>query len=240
MENQDMLANFMAEMKVSNESLRADMLTNNNTIINNMNKSNEAINDKFESLQAINAATREELLQKIDMRSRASSRASSRATSPTQVMAKLHAKLPELGNPAVVETPHMDYSNVQVSMTDIFKDKEDADNFAEENRGRERRRPAVNQRENTHSLRETFHAINRPGNPVIKETFTRTTPENKAYLEGPLTLDKCLTFERDMLDFQQKYNVEVRYTNYVAQDLKYELRARFCGTNRERMVQDCA
>ena len=119
-----MLANFMAEMKVSNESLRADMLTNNNTIINNMNKSNEAINDKFESLQAINAATREELLQKIDMRSRASSRASSRATSPTQVMAKLHAKLPELSNPAVVETPHMDYSNVQVSMTDIFKDKE--------------------------------------------------------------------------------------------------------------------
>jgi hypothetical protein len=75
MENQDMLANFMAEMKVSNESLRADMLTNNNTIINNMNKSNEAINDKFESLQAINAATREELLQKIDMRYRASSRA---------------------------------------------------------------------------------------------------------------------------------------------------------------------
>ena len=200
---------------------------NNNTIINNMNKSNEAINDKFESLQAINAATREELLQKINMRFRASSRASSRETSPTQVMAKLHAKLPELSNPAVVETPHMDYSNVQVSMTDIFKDKEDADNFAEENRGRERRRPAVNQRENTHSLRETFHAINRPGNPVIKETFTRTTPENKAYLEGPLTLDKCLTFERDMLDFQQKYNVEVRYTNYVAQDLKYELRARF-------------
>ena len=108
-----------------------------------MNKSNEAIeaieaiNDKFKSLQAINAATREELLQKINMRSRASSRASSRATSPTQVMAKLHAKLPELGNPAVVETPHMDYSNAQVSMTDIFKDKEDADNFAEENRGRE-------------------------------------------------------------------------------------------------------
>ena len=30
-----------------------------------------------------------------------------------------------------------------------------------------------------------------------------------------------------MLDFQQKYYVEVRYTNYIAQDLKYELRARF-------------
>ena len=30
-----------------------------------------------------------------------------------------------------------------------------------------------------------------------------------------------------MLDFQQKYNVEVRYTNYVDADLKYEIRARF-------------
>jgi len=34
-------------------------------------------------------------------------------------------------------------------------------------------------------------------------------------------------FERDMLDLQQKYNVEVRYTNYVDSDLKYEMRARF-------------
>ena len=53
----------------------------------------------------------------------------------------------------------------------------------------------------------------------MKETFTRTTPENKAHLSSPLTLEKCLTFERDMLDFQQKYNVEVRYTNYVDTDL---------------------
>ena len=30
-----------------------------------------------------------------------------------------------------------------------------------------------------------------------------------------------------MLDFQQKYNVEVRYTNYVDADLKYVIRARF-------------
>jgi len=30
-----------------------------------------------------------------------------------------------------------------------------------------------------------------------------------------------------MLDFQQKYNVELRYTNYVSTDLKYEIKARF-------------
>ena len=61
----------------------------------------------------------------------------------------------------------------------------------------------------------------------MKETVTRTTPENRAHLSSPLTLEKCLTFKRDMLDFQQNYNVEVRYTNYVDTDLKYEIRARF-------------
>ena len=84
-----------------------------------MNKNMNKINDRVESLQAERLATREELLARIDTRSRASSRASSRETSPTQVMAKLHAKMPELSNPAVVETSHMDYSNVQVSMTGV-------------------------------------------------------------------------------------------------------------------------
>ena len=59
----------------------------NNNINNNindmnkhMNKSNkaiEAIKEKFESLQVVNAATREGLLQKFDMRYKASSRATS-------------------------------------------------------------------------------------------------------------------------------------------------------------------
>ena len=89
-----------------------------------------------------------------------------------------------------------------MSMTEIFRDAKAADDFAEENKGREKRE-------------RNFAAINRPGNPVMKGTFTRTTPE------------KCLTFERDMLDFQQKYNVEVRYTNYVDTDLKYKIRDRF-------------
>ena len=30
-----------------------------------------------------------------------------------------------------------------------------------------------------------------------------------------------------MLDFQQKFNVEVRYTNYADTDLKYKTKARF-------------
>ena len=104
-----------------------------------------------------------------------------------------------------------------------------ADDFAEVNKGHEmrERKPAIYQRDNTISRRETFATINKPGNPVMKETFTRTTPENKAHLSSPLTLEKYLTFEHDMLDFHQKYYVEVRYTNYVNTDLKYEIRARF-------------
>ena len=102
----------------------------------------------------------------------------------------------------------------------------DRDDFEEQNKLRDKRKPAVNKHD-TISSRETFAAINRPGNPVMKETFTRTTPDNKARLSSPLTLEKCLIFIRGMLDFQQKYNVEVRYTNYVDADLKYEIRARF-------------
>jgi hypothetical protein len=65
----------------------------------------------------------------------------------------------------------------------------------------------------------------------MKEPFTRKTTDNKAHLSNLLTLEKCLAFERDMLDFQQKferdmldfqqkYNVEAHYTNYVDSDLK--------------------
>jgi hypothetical protein len=82
--------------------------------------------------------------------------------------------------------PRGQYPDVQVYMTEIFWDAKAADDFAEENKGQEKRerKPAVYQRDNTISRRETFAAINRPGNPVMKETFTRTTPENKAHLRA--------------------------------------------------------
>ena len=115
----------------------------------------------------------------------------------------------------------MEYSDVAVSMTEIFE---------EVNRLHDKRKPAV---------RETFAAINRPGNPVMKEMFTQTTPDNKAHLSSPLTLKKCLTFERGMLDFQQKCNVE-RYTNYADTDLKYETKAKFglTGSDFNELSQD--
>ena len=50
-----------------------------------------------------------------------------------------------------------------------------------------------------------------------REQFTRTTPLCK----------KCLTFQKDVLDFQNKFNVAVRLTSYLTDDLKAEMKARF-------------
>ena len=202
-------------------SIRDDM----SSIKDDMNSNNDMVNARFESLQeriasragsrAVNRlngslqaegiATREELLARIDTKSRMSCKASSRATSPHQVAARLQElseKLPEHKMP--LETPRMEYSDVPVSMTEIFANKQAADDFEEVNRLRDKRRPMVNKRDNTISSRETFAAINRPGNPVMKETFSRTIPNNKAHLSSPLTLEKCLTFERFPAEVQSR------------------------------------
>ena len=65
MDTQDMLTNFMEIMKASNDSLRADMINNNNNINNiNDNINNQDFSNKIESLQ-----------EKIKLRSIASSKA---------------------------------------------------------------------------------------------------------------------------------------------------------------------
>ena len=189
-----MMTVILEAINKSNNAMQ-DLQDKVDSLKNENNSNHQAVNDKFETIQAENAATREELLTRINDRSRLSSRASSRATSPRQLAARLqslHEKMPDLEMP--LETPRVEYSEPQVSMTEIFANKKAADDFEEVNRLRDRRKPAVSQRDNTISRRETFAAINRPGNPVMKETFTRTTPENRAHLSSPLTLEKCLTF----------------------------------------------
>jgi hypothetical protein len=69
-------------------------------------------------------------------------------------------------------------------MTENFANMQAADDFEEVNRLRNKRRKMVNKRDNTFFSRETFAAINRSGNPVMKETFTRTTFNNKAQLSS--------------------------------------------------------
>ena len=79
-------------------SLKAD-LSNNNDNINSLKADMNNNNNAIEVMQAENVTLREELLARIDNRSRLSSRASSRATSPRQLAARLqslHEKMPGL------------------------------------------------------------------------------------------------------------------------------------------------
>ena len=73
-------------------------------------------------------------------------------------MKQLHEKLPEDELP--LETPRGQNPDIQVPMIKIFRDAKTADDFAEVNKGRERRerKPAIYQRDNTISRRETFAA----------------------------------------------------------------------------------
>ena len=100
-------------------------------------------------------------------------------------MPQLHEKLPEFKIP--LETPHIEYSDLPVRKTEIFANKQAAGDFEKVNRLCDNHRPMVNNRDNTISSWETFAAINRPGNSVMRETITRTTPDNKARLSCPLT-----------------------------------------------------
>jgi len=123
--------------------------------------------------------------------------------------------------PDVAETPHAN------SFGPDLRDKDAADRFEEENILRRGCPPKVSNRDNTHAYRDSFNAQNRPNDPMHREQFTRTTPICKAKLDGALTLEKCLTFQKDILDFQNKFNVEVRLTSYLSDDLKAEMKARF-------------
>ena len=80
---------------------------------------------------------------------------------------------------------------------------------------------------NTHAWRDSYAAVNRQNNPTQRGTFTTATPEVTAYLDGPLTLTKCLEFELLLLVYSQRYSIEIRYTNQISNNLKYEIRARF-------------
>jgi hypothetical protein len=108
-----------------------------------------------------------------------------------------------------------------------MKNHEDADAFAHANPMPKQRKPVESKRMNTHAWRDSYAAVNRQNNPTQRGTFTTATPEMTAYLDGPLTLSKCLEFERLLLEYSQRYNIEIRYTNQISNNLKYEIRARF-------------
>ena len=246
-------ATMMTAVQAMFTELRKSMINNNLTISNN-------INDLRAEMTSSSDATRAELLERIDQRSRlstrATTRAGSRAVSPKSLMAGVSAKLksdadsPDASDvpqgitmtnalperqvrpsPAeqayVAETPRVNGFGPDLTLTQVFRDKDAADRFEEENILRRGRQPKVSNRDNTHAYRDSFNAQNRPNDPMHREQFTRTTPLCEAKLDGPLTLEKCLTFQKDVLDFQNKFNVAVRLTSYLSDDLKADMKARF-------------
>jgi hypothetical protein len=208
------------------------MIHNSDSLRAEINNNNSNFDNKFDNMQALNDAARMEMLELIDQRSRRSTRASSRTTSravsPKTLIAQVSAKLePRIQEPPVTETPRVNSFGADLTITQVFRDKDAADNFEEENNMRRQRAPKVSKRDNTHAYRDSYNATHRPNDPLKTESFTRTTPECKAKLDGPLTLEKCLEFQKYILDFQNKYNVEVRHTSYLFDELKAEMKARF-------------
>jgi len=175
-------------------------------IINN----NEVVNARFESLK-----------DKIN------SRANSRAVNPSTLLAKLNAKIKVEPIDLATDTPRAYAPREGISMTALMKNHEDVNAFADANPMPKQRKPLESKRMNTHAWRDSYAAVNRQNNPTQRGTFTTTTPEVTAYLGGPLTLSKCLEFERLLLEYSQRYNIEIRNTNQISNNLKYEIRARF-------------
>ena len=127
----------------------------------------------------------------------------------------------------VNETPQGNSFGPDLTWTQVLGDKEAADKFAEDNIGRRQQRPKVSSRDNAHAYRDSWNATHRPDDPLKTESFTRAAPECHARLDGPLTLAKCLKFQKDILDYQNKNNMHIRHVSYLSEDLKAEMKARF-------------
>ena len=97
----EMMQAMVGQMRDSVSSNINDITTtitnNNDSLRAEMNNNNININEKFETMQALNDASRAELLSLIEQRStcstRNSTRAPSRAISPTSLVSQVNAKL---------------------------------------------------------------------------------------------------------------------------------------------------
>jgi predicted phage tail protein len=216
-----MLTNMSNEFNSSVNDINHNMNNNMNSLREDMsslkvdmNSNNDMVNARIESLQE-----------------RIASRTNSRAVSPSTLALKLNAKVKMEPIDLATDTPRAYAPREDISMTVLMKSHEDANAFADANPMPKQRKPLeskpTSKRMNTHAWRDSFAAVNRKNNPAQRGTFTTTTPEVTAYLDGPLTLLKCLEFERLLLEYSQRHNIEIRYTNQVSNNLKHEIRARF-------------
>ena len=125
-------------------------LNNNNLTINNLNNNindiNNTMNNNMNNLRAeINSnsdATRAELLERIDQRSRLSSDVAEtpRADSLAPVLPPPKTRMNQVNEsksgtniPDIAETPHANSFGPDLTLTQVFRNKDAADRFEEEN-----------------------------------------------------------------------------------------------------------
>jgi hypothetical protein len=195
-----MLTNMSNEFYSSVNDINHNMNNNMNSLREDMNNNNNIMNARIESLQE-----------------RMASRTNSRAVSPSTLALKLDAKVKMEPIDLVTGTPRAYAPREDKSMTVLMKNHEDANAFADVNPMPKQRKPLeskpISKHMNTHAWRDSFAAVNRKNNPAQRGTFTSATPEVTAYLDGPLTLLKCLEFERLPWSIRSVcHNIEIRYT----------------------------
>jgi hypothetical protein len=127
---------MMEQMQAMFAQMRDSIDNNNNSIINNINNINNTMNtmnnkfdNKFDTMETLNEARRIELLGLIDQRSqrstRAPSRATSRAVSPKSLVAQVSARLESgVQEPPINETPRVNSFGPDLSLTQVFRDKD--------------------------------------------------------------------------------------------------------------------
>jgi len=101
---------MIEQMMAMLSNLSNNVMTNVNSLNADMNKNNQDFNEKFEAIHAKIAPSQD---------------------CPQDLLQEQCEKLPEFELP--LETPRGQYPQVQVSMTDIFRDAKAANDFAEVN-----------------------------------------------------------------------------------------------------------
>ena len=179
-------ANIMELMKSMFSSMSDQFNSNMNDMDHNISNNMNSIRDDMNSNNDMVNARIESLQERI------ASRVGSRAVNPSTLAAKLNNRIKVEPIDLATDTPRAYAPREDISMTAIIKNNEDANAFADEN-----------------PMARLICCSQPSEQPTQRGTFTTATPEVTAYLDGPLTLTKCLEFERLLLEYSQRYNVEI-------------------------------
>ena len=118
---QAMVGDITKTITNNNDSLRAEINNNNDSLKAEINSNNNNINEKFETMQSLNEASRTELLARIKSRSRLSSRATSSKQLALRHAITLTATIPVVTAPFIVTVlktpPYLTIPDIGCSIT---------------------------------------------------------------------------------------------------------------------------